>query len=331
MRTILVALSALVLAASIGGFFWWKWATGAAAPELKNSEKIIVISRGEGVNLIAQRLFEENLIRSSLVFRLLVIKESLAQKIQAGDFRLNPGMTPGEIAQELTHGTLDIWLTIPEGWRREEIGQELNEKLKMKNEKFLEETKNLEGYLFPDSYLVPKDATAGAVLKLFLKNFEKKFTPELQKEAGKQELAARQVLILASIVEREAGGEKDRGIIAGILLKRLQRGWPLQADATLQYAAANAKCKIKNEKCEWWTKNLTKEDLKIKSPYNTYLSPGLPPTPICNPGLASIKAVVYPAQTDFWYYLHDSVGKVRFAKTLEEQQANINRYLANPS
>lgn len=261
---------------------------------------------------------QEKLIRSSLVFQFLATKLGISRKIQAGDFRLNPKMSAEEIAKELTHGSLDRWVTIIEGLRREEIAEKLveSELEKFEKEEFLQESKNLEGKLFPDTYLFPKEADAKKIMEILTKNFQKK-TPQPTKE----------VLILASVIEREARHSEDRPIVAGILLKRLEEGWPLQADATIQYAVASAKCKAQSAKCEWWPKSLTKEDLKIKSSYNTYLYQGLPPGPICNPGLASIEAVLNSQETDYWFYLSDNQGIIHYAKTAEEHQENIGKYL----
>lgn len=300
--------------------FLWRWAISPVCQE-NCQNKIFIIAKGEGLGEVAQRLEQEKLIRSSLAFQFLATKLGISRKIQAGDFRLNPKMSAEEIAQELTHGSLDRWVTIIEGLRREEIGQSLASNFQFPDsnfqyEEFLEETKNLEGKLFPDTYLLPKEADAKKMIEVLTKNFQKK-TPQPTKE----------VLILASIIEREARHSEDRPIVAGILLKRLEEGWPLQADATVQYAVASAKCKAQSAKCEWWPKSLTREDLKIKSLYNTYLYQGLPPGPICNPGLASIEAVLNSQETDYWFYLSDTQGIIHYAKTAEEHQENIEKYL----
>ncbi|MFZ5365713.1 MAG: endolytic transglycosylase MltG [Patescibacteria group bacterium] len=302
-------------------WLWWSWATSPACQK-DCQPKIFVVSKGESLGSVSQRLENEKLIRSSVAFQILATSQGITRKIQAGDFRLNPKMAPLEIARELTHGTLDRWVTIIEGLRREQIGQYLASNFQFPDsnfqyEEFLEQTKNLEGKLFPDTYLIPREADAKKIVEILTKNFAKK-TP----------LPTREVLILASIVEREAKYSQDRPIVAGILLKRLAKNWPLQADATVQYAVGSKKCEGRSEKCEdWWPKNLTREDLKIKSPYNTYLYPGLPPGPICNPGLAAIKAVLDPQSTDYWYYLSDKEGKMHYAKTSEEHQENITKYL----
>ncbi|PJE67833.1 endolytic transglycosylase MltG [Candidatus Shapirobacteria bacterium CG10_big_fil_rev_8_21_14_0_10_40_9] len=302
-------------------YLWFRWAISPACQK-DCQAKIFVVEKGESFGSVSQRLEQEKLIRSSVAFQILASKEGITRKIQAGDFRLNPKMAPLEIARELTHGTLDRWVTIIEGWRREQIAEKLSESglEKFNQEEFLEESKNLEGKLFPDTYLIPKDADAKKIVEIFTKNFQKK-TP----------LPSREVLISASIVEREARNKDDRPIIAGILLKRLAKDWPLQADATIQYAVATKQfSNLAIEQLsnfDWWSKSLTREDLKIKSSYNTYLYPGLPPGPISNPGLAAIEAVLNPVETDFWFYLSDSQGKMHYAKTSEEHQENISKYL----
>ena len=142
--------------------------------------------------------------------------------------------------------------------------------------------------------------------------------------AIKSGLTFEQIITLASIVEREGRTASDRPVIAGILLKRLRANWPLETDATLQFALG-----YQPQEKTWWKKEITVEDKKIDSPYNTYLNTGLPPGPIANPGLQSIKAVIYPEPTDYWYYLHDSKGVAHYAKTLDGHNANIAKYL-NP-
>jgi len=310
-----------VIAAVFGGFFWWNWATRVTAPNLKTKE-VFVIRRGESLDSIAKRLKEEGLIRSSLAFKIVVYTQGLRGKIQAGSFHLNPGWNLYEIVQTLTLGTEDIWLTFPEGWRKEEFAQRLAANLEgFDIEEFLSLTKDLEGYLFPDTYLIPKSATPSAIIKILTNNFEKK-TKDLK--------ITYQDLILASILEREVKHEEERPLVAGILIKRLKEGWPLQVDATVQYGLATKQfSNLAIEQLngfDWWPK-ITKDDLGIDSPYNTYKYKGLPPTPICNPGLGAIKAVLNPLATDYWFYLSDEEGKIHFAKTLEEHQENIIKYL----
>jgi UPF0755 protein len=319
----------LLLAALIGGFFWWRWAISPVQP-ISGQNQIFVIHQGEGLSLIAQRLEDEGLIKSASAFKILILVKGLSGQIQAGDFRINPSWTAEEVAYLLTHGSLDIWLTFPEGWRREEFGRRLASNLDdFSYPQFLQLTNELEGYLFPDTYLIPKDASPSAVLKILTNNFEKKYSLELELAAKKAGLTEGQVITLASIVERESKVNSDRPIVAGILLKRWQEGWPLQADATVQYALASQENSgLENwQEADWWPQKLTRDDLKINSLYNTYQSRGLPAGPICNPGLTSIEAVIYPQGTDYWFYLSDSQEGMHYAETAEEHEENIETYL----
>lgn len=309
----------VILLSSGGGWLWWRDALSPVDPKEMTSE-MFVVERGEGVKNIAARLAGARLIRSSTGFYLLVKFMGIEHNLQAGDFRLNRSMDTKTIALELTHGMLDAWVTTLEGWRVEEIAAKLNKELDIPESQFLKVA--LEGYMFPDTYLIPRDATVGAIANLFRSTFDEKVDASLRKDAKKTGLSLGEVITLASIVEREGRSEEDRPVIAGILLKRLKADWPLQADATLQYALG-----YQTEERSWWKKSLFDEDKKTDSKYNTYLHSGLPPGPIANPGLSSIKAVIYPKETDYWYYLHDAKGGVHYGKTLEEHNENSVKYL----
>ncbi len=312
--------------------FWWQWATQPVSSLQPAPPKVLVVEKGESLTLVASRLREEGLIRSSLAFRILVLSRGLAGSIQAGDFRLRPSLTTEEVVYVLTHGTLDIWLTFPEGWRREEFSRRLASNLEeFSYQEFLERTADFEGSLFPDTYLIPVEASPSAVIGIFSRNFEKKFSSELEKQANNKSLTKKQVLILASIVEREVKSDQDRPLVAGILIKRWRNDWPLQTDATIQYALADQKAtNLSLDQLmdfDWWPKNLTRENLRIESPFNTYEHKGLPPNPICNPGLASIKAVIDFRESEYWFYLSDSSGIVHYAQTAAEHNQNVNQYL----
>lgn len=300
-------------------WFWWRDAISAVDTSDK-TPVVFVVKKGEGVRSIAARLDEQNLIRSSTGFFVLVKTLGIEKQLQAGDFRLNRAMDAKTIAQELTHGMLDVWVTTLEGWRSEEVATKIAKELDIPEAQFLQYSR--EGYMFPDTYLIPRDATPAAIARIFLATFEQKITPQMREDARKKGLSLEQVIILASIVEREGRTNEDRPVIAGVLLKRLEAGWPLQTDATLQYALGYQPL----EK-SWWKRALTADDKKIRSPYNTYLHAGLPPGPISNPGIASIRAVIYPVDSDYWYYLHDLQGGVHYARTIEEHNANIAKYL----
>jgi UPF0755 protein len=281
------------------------------------------IPKGQSVTMIANRLYEAKFIKHPLVFRLVAKQAGLESKIQAGSFSLSPAMTPKEIAEALTKGTTDVWVTIPEGMRREEIAESLaNQELtEFDQEVFLELSEDSEGYIFPDTYLVPRMITAETMFSLLSNTFDRKVEQGLEEEIAASEYSLEQAIILASILEREAQGYQDMRHVAGVLWKRIEIGMPLQADATLQYAKGyNATQK------SWWVPPLA-EDKQIESPFNTYLNPGLPPKPISNPGLDAIKAALDPLETDDLFYIHDRTGQIHFAETLDEHNANVNRYL----
>lgn len=302
-----------------GGLLWWR--EGTAAPDPADTKPtMFIVRKGEGVRSVVNRLAEEGLIGSKTSFYLLVKLMGIERDIQAGNFRLNRAMDARTMAQELTHGVQDIWVTTLEGWRVEEIATQLTRELDIPEQEFLKVA--TEGYMFPDTYLIPRDATPAQIVEIFLNTFNKKITLQMREDAKKTGLTFSQVISLASIVEREGHTDEDRPMIAGILRKRLQADWPLQVDATIQYALG-----YQADQKSWWKKTLSEEDKKMKSPYNTYLHTGLPPTPISNPGFAAIRAVLYATPSDYWFYLHDRTGGVHYAKTIEEHTANIEKYL----
>jgi len=302
--------------------FYLFFKEGTMAVDKKDTKTtIFVIEKGEGLNEVANALETQKLIRSRVVFYLVAKKLGIEKKIQAGDFRLSPSQDVYQIAEQLTHGTLDEWVTIIEGLRKEEIAQILSKSFNIPETEFIRSAQ--EGYLFPDTYLIPKDATAGSVLEILSANFNKKFDSALKAEALQKKISEREVIILASLVEREARGETDRKEVAGILLKRLKKDWPLQIDATVQYALGYQPI----EKT-WWKKTLTKDDIELRSDFNTYENPGLPPAPICNPSLSAIKAVINADEnTPYWFYLSDTKGVMHYSKTIEEHNENIEKYL----
>ena len=293
-------------------------------PVAKNNKNpvIFVINKGDGISAIAKNLSNQGLIRNKIIFYLVVRAMGFEKQIQAGDFRLNPSMNIFEISSNLTHGTLDIWMTIIEGKRREEIAQIISQDFDIPESEFLK-LASQEGRLFPDTYLVPKDASAVTIVNILTNNFQKRYEEVLTSDGNKNKLSEDEIMILASLVEKEAKTDIDRQKVASIILKRYQEDWPLQIDATVQYALG-----YQDSEKTWWKKSLTKEDTEIDSPYNTYKNTGLPPGPICNPGLASIEGVLNAdPKTPYWYYLSDINGGMHYAVTLEEHNANIAKYL----
>jgi len=299
-------------------------------PNSDSQEKVIVqIDQGATVEQILTKLVDQGVIQEKWLtyVKLYLKQENLAAKLQAGTYELPKNLSIKEVIDSLQNGkNPDIWVTIPEGLRKDEIADILNRELSkadttnFSKEEFLRLTtdkayiqtlgltvniSDLEGYLFPDRYAFPITTKTSDTIDKMVKNFITKVgTADTYDQ-----------IILASIVEREGFSDQDRPIIAGIFIKRLEEGWLLQACATVLYPLKD------------WKHEITDADKESDSPYNTYKKPGLPPTPICNPGLESINAVRNYKKTDYYYYIHDNNAIVHYAKTLEEHNANINQYL----
>lgn len=290
--------------------------------------KIFIVKPGQPISQIATNLEKAKLVKSALAFRLLVAQMGITKNIQAGDFRLSPSMSSRQIAQELTHGAIDLWITLPEGLRIEEQAEKLEEKLrssandvyKFDKKEYIKIAK--EGYMFPDTYLIPKDATAEGIATKLRETFEQKIDEDLLKKGSKNNLTPDKVVILASLLEKEAKTDQEKSIIAGILINRLRAHVALQVDATVAYAKG-----YDASKNAWWSPVTINDYRQVKSPYNTYLITGLPSAPISSPGLESIRAAAEPEETEYFYYLHDSKGKIHYAKTVEEHNRNIQDFL----
>lgn len=307
----------IILALLIISLGWWTRGTAPANSKDK-SPKIFIIENGQGVRAIAKNLKDQKLIKDPIAFFLLTKQLGLDSKIQAGSFRLNPSMTAKEIANQLTVGTLDIWITIPEGQRAGEITDNLEKNMPNYNPSWESVLEKNEGYLFPDTYLIPKDADIDAIVKIMRSNFDTKFKTL---NTSNVNLTDQEIVTLASLIEREARHAEDRPIVSSVIHNRLDIGMKLDIDATLQYIKGYDTATKK-----WWPNNITNEDKKSSSLYNTYGRAGLPPTPISNPGLSSLEAAVNPSDTPYLYYITDKNGVNRYAKTLNEHEENISKY-----
>lgn len=343
MKTISLFIPAFFLIAGIfGAFLWFQGESLPPDPGAKE-EKAFLIKKGQSAQMVAKSLKNEGLIRSELAFRILVQFSGKEKAIQAGKYKLSPGLTLGEIVSFLTEAPQEVWVTYPEGLRREEMAVRTIEALALENDtgrifwdEFLRASKDQEGFLFPDTYLFPHDIGAEVVVRKLTSTFGEKVSEEIISDVSQAGLTLKETVNLASIVERETLTEEERPIVAGILLKRLKNGWPLQADATLQYIVATQRCGSRDVRAtfdtcgtstfDWWEPP-TLNVKELASPFNTYKNRGLPPFPIANPGLSSIKAVVYPQDSPYWFYLHDKEGKIHYAKTIEEHAENIGRHL----
>ena len=324
----------------LGVSSWW----GDNSKAVSSSEAAVrfVIPKGRSATQIGDKLFEERLIRNSLAFKIYVQLTGKAEKIQAGEFTLSPHNSLVEIVERLSSAPEELWVTIPEGLRREETVERFVSSLEMSEkqalvfrEQFLIESKGQEGFLFPDTYLFPRDVEASIVVDKMDRTFDDEFIQfrrSLLDEDTAGGLDIKGMITLASIIERETKTDEERPVVAGILFNRLEIGMALQVDAAVQYAVASEKClpaqagKIPTENCDWWP-ILKKQDLEINSPYNTYKFTGLPPAPIANPGASSIRAAINPEASEYLYYIHDPEGNIHYAVSLSEHNANVKNYL----
>lgn len=283
-------------------------------PTYPFGEKEIVIEPGIGVREIATILTKESIISHPYLFIIPIKFYGDEKKIKAGRYILRTNMSLNEVLKIIIKGR-DVLerVTIPEGLTSKQIADILYNKGIISDKKsFLSIVKkeNLEGYLFPDTYYVPQNYGEENIIKMMVKRFEEKLPKDFNEKLKEIGLNEREVIILASLVEKEAKYSEDRPKIASVFINRIKKGMKLESCATIQYILGIPK------------PNLSYEDLKIESPYNTYLHKGLPPGPICNPGEASILAVLNPAKTDYLYFVVDKDGKHLFAKTYKEHLKN---------
>lgn len=308
----------IVLVVLIGfiGFTWWN--NGNSPVNAKDTtKKVFVIPKGAAVRIIGNSLKEQGLIKDPVVFFVYIKKNGLDKKIQAGSYKLSPSMSLSQIIDELRQGTVDVWITIPEGYRATEIAEVLKANIGTYNDNWIEPLEEQEGYLFPDTYLIPKDADIATIISILNNNFYSKIA-SVGLDRDSKNLSS--IITMASLIEREALRDDEKPIIASVINNRLRNDMSLDIDATLQYV------KGKNFKGEWWSVP-TGGDKDINSPYNTYKNIGLPPGPIANPGFEAIRAAANPGKSDYYFYIHDESGKVHFARTLEEHNRNVEKYL----
>lgn len=332
MKRLIIPL-AIILAliiVGLGAFSWWN--ENLTAPSVNDKEIRFVIPKGRSATQIGEKLADEGLVKNPLAFKIYVQVTGKAKKVQAGEYTLSPNFSLIEVVDKLTSGPEELWVTVPEGLRREEIVDRFIEGLDVNlsqaavfRQEFLEESEGFEGFLFPDTYLFPNDAQASMVVSKLRQTFEEKTEP-LRDDIARSGYSQNQLVTLASIIERETKTEEERPIVAGILLKRLESGVPLQVDASVQYAVASDRCSVDSVQCDWWPVIL-RSDLEISSQYNSYKFNGFPPAPIANPGLTSLSAAVNPQGSEYWYYIHDPEGNIHYAGTLSEHNQNVRRYL----
>jgi UPF0755 protein len=294
------------------------------------AERIVIIRPGSTAREIGLRLEGAGIVRSASHFELAARARGVAHRLQEGEYRLSPSMPLLRVVDALARGEVVLHpVTIPEGFTAEQVVRALaraglgdpgrlrtlvRDGAGQFSFDFLEAVPrgSLEGYLFPETYLLPRFLGEREVIRRFLTEFDRLVIPAWR-EAGMPR-PLHEIVTVASMVEREARVPGDRALIAGVIYNRLARGWRLEVDATVLYALGEHKAVA------------TYQDLKVDSPYNTYLHAGLPPGPIANPGLGAIRAALRPARTEFFFYVARPDGSHAFSRTLSEHLANVRRY-----
>ncbi len=288
------------------------------APSTLSEQTAIEVTQGMSVRSIATKAKQEGVVRSELLLYVILTSFYDPTNIHAGTYVFTEPASVFKVAEKIASSDVNetlITITIPEGIPLTKIADIVTEKLaEFDADEYLLHTEELEGYLFPETYFVPKKFTAADLIVLQRATYEENILP-LRTLIASSTFSEYEMLILASIVEREANDEESMKMVSGILQNRLQIGMALQADASIEYELDKP------------LSELTAADLELESPYNTYLNPGLTPTPIGNPGLQSIKAVLEPTESNYFYYITDENGTFHYAKTFEEHKLNVQKYL----
>ncbi len=289
-----------------------------AAPAAFPAPYLLTIERGQTLFSISHELYADGVITSARLFEMFVIALGSEKNISEGEYYFDRPVSSLEIALRISGQQFGIdrkKVTFPEGFTTKQMSDRLTGMFpNFDPSVFMTLAKGSEGYLFPDTYKFFPSATPDFVLAALKRNFTTKLAP-LEKDIAASGRTEHDIIVMASIIEKEANGADDRATIAGILWKRLDQGLALQVDAPFLYILGKE------------SKDLTQKDLATNSPYNTYKNKGLPPTPINNPGLAAITAAVHPEPSPYLYYLHDEDGMIHYASTYTEHKNNIKKYL----
>lgn len=340
-KTIVAAIAVLILSlCAVMLFSYFSIRKSVDSPLSAGDSNTIdfEIKQGQRVDEIGANLEKEKLIAGKDFFKIYLWESGLGSKLKPGVYKLSPSMTIAQMVVIFTGGEIGLKsnearVVITEGDSDEEILKKLKEagvisededfddiKMDPSRYDFLKdkpEEARLQGYLFPDTYNFFKNSSLRDITGKLLDNFDKKLTADIRVEIKKQDKTIYEILIMASIIEKETPNKGDMPTIAGVFYNRLDAGMPLQSDATINYITGAGEAMP------------TGENLLIDSPFNTYKNKGLPPTPICNPGIEAIKAAIYPEKTDYFYFLmpQDGSGKTIFSKTYDEHLQNKAKYL----
>ncbi len=294
------------------------------------AEQFVEIPPGASTRAIGDELVRAGVVRDVLTFRVAVWRSGLGRRLKAGEYRFDRPASALDVVRKIARGEVYLRpITFPEGLTIEDMAALFEARgfgpaasfLAAASDRSLvadldPQARDLEGYLFPETYALPRSASASDLVRIMVTRFRQVFAP-LQGDAEAEGMSVRQVVTLASIVEKEAGKPDERPLVAAVYLNRLRIGMGLQCDPTVIYALRRA---------GRYNGNLTRADLGWKSPYNTYVHAGLPPGPIAAPGRSSLEAAVRPARVDYLYFVSRNDGSHVFARTLDEHNRNVYRY-----
>jgi UPF0755 protein len=331
LKRIFIALVVLVMLAGAAAALMLYRRTSEPYKGFDASEQFVTIEPGSSTRAIGERLIAAGVVRDDVTFRAALWRSGRARSLQAGEFRFDRAMTPIDVIDKIARG--DVYnrrITFPEGLTIREMARIVEQQGFGKAAAFTEaardvtairdidpEAKDLEGYLFPETYSLPRETTSTRLVEMMVGRFRQLFTRQKQESAQALGLTPRQAVTLASLVEKETAVASERPIVAAVYLNRLKIGMAMQADPTVIYALQRA---------GRYDGNLRRDDLAFDSPYNTYRYPGLPAGPIASPGLASLDAAVAPANVDYLYFVSRNDGSHVFARTLAEHNENVRIY-----
>lgn len=320
----LMAAVAIALACLAGDAVFFLTSPASSEP----AEVVVTIAAGTPLPAVANRLEQRGLVRSAFRFSLLARLQGVARRIKAGEYRLSTGLRPPELLDKLVRGEVVLHqITFPEGFTQRQVASLLESEDLASSQRLLDiatdsgfiqelgiPASSLEGYLFPDTYRFSRNLPEERILRTMVSRFQQHITAADRTRARELGLSLHQVVTLASIVEKETAVAEERPLIAGVFFNRLERRIPLQSDPTVIYGLDS------------FDGNLTRRHLEMDTPYNTYTRRGLPPGPICNPGAASIEAVLHPASTPYLYFVAKKDGSHHFSATLRDHNAAVARH-----
>ncbi len=328
----LLGIVILVICVAAAGAAWWLY-RGINSPYkgYTESEQFVDIPQGSGSAAISKILADSGIVRDANSFRAALWLSGEGRKLKAGEYRFDQPVSARQVADKIARGEIYVRpITFPEGLTIKQMAALYESKGFGPAQDFVDAAKNatlvsavdpdakdLEGYLFPDTYNLKRKESAAQLIPKMVTAFMKAMTPDLLEKADERNLTLRQLITLASIVEKETGNKDERSLVAAVYANRLRIGMPLQCDPTVIYAL---------DRAGRYDGNLTRANMQIDSPYNTYRYPGLPPGPIASPGRASIVAAASPAAADYLYFVSRNDGTHAFASTLDEHNRNVQKY-----